>query len=112
MVKEDMHLSQELGATNPKEEGTPHRDPTPHRVPTPHKVPTPLKEGIKGVHLQPGVTPGQDSHHHPGDTQGHHQVAPIKVEDLHLQGHTHRKEELPLRRVQCPSFRGRCPTRT
>lgn len=86
-----MHLSQEQGVTNPKEEGTPHRDPTPHRVPTPHKVPTPLKEGIKGVHLQPGVTPGQDSHHHPGDTQGHHQVAPIKVEDLHLQGHTHRK---------------------
>lgn len=106
MVKEDMHLSQEQGVTNPKEEGTPHRDPTHHRVPTP------LKEGIKGVHLQPGVTLGQDSHHHPGDTQGHHQVAPIKVEDLHLQGHTHRKEELPLRRGQCPSFRGRCPTRT
>lgn len=85
VVKEDMHLTQEQGVTNPKEEGTPHRDPTPHRVPTP------LKEGIKGVHLQPGVTPEQDSHHHPGDTQGHHQVAPIKVEDLHLQGHTHRK---------------------
>lgn len=80
-----MHLSQEQGVTNPKEEGTPHRDPTHHRVPTP------LKEGIKGVHLQSGVTPEQDSHHHPGDTQGHHQVAPIKVEDLHLRGHTHRK---------------------
>lgn len=106
MVKEDMHLYQEQGVTNPKEEGTPHRDPTHHRVPTP------LKEGIKGVHLQLGVTLGQDSHHHPGDTQGHHQVAPIKVEDLHLRGHTHRKEELPLRRGQCPSFRGRCPTRT
>lgn len=80
-----MHLSQEQGVTHPKEEGIPHRDPTPHRVPTP------LREGIKGVHLQQGVTPGQDSPHQQVDIQGHRQVAPIRVEDLHLQGHTHRK---------------------
>lgn len=68
-----MHLSQEQGVTHPKEGDTPHREPTPHQV---H---TPLREGIKGVHLQPGVT------------QRLLRVAPIRVEDPHLQGRTHRK---------------------
>lgn len=80
-----MHLSQEQGVTHPKEGDTPHREPTPHQV---H---TPLREGIKGVHLQPGVTQGQDSPHQRGDTQRLLRVAPIRVEDPHLQGRTHRK---------------------